>query len=956
MKKHLFFALFFALFVAHGAAQISFSLRNDLIGDQSFHSGVAIGVVDMNGDGRDDLVHLDEGMNLKIEFQTVPGEPFLPMVVGEMSNESVWSMCVGDVDNNGFPDVMSGGSYDGVHLARADANGLIYTLSTTEKDSLFVQGSNFFDLNNDGLLDYFACHDDGPARIWMNNGQGQLILTAVNAVIKTAVVGGETDMDSNDSGNYGSLFTDVDNDGDFDLYIAKCRQGVNDPNDPRRINLLFIQNADGSWTEDAAARGLAIGAQSWTADFGDIDNDGDMDCFITNHDVPSILLENDGTGHFTDISAGSGVESVVDFPIQGIFRDFDNDGFLDIVVAGGAHLLLRNNGDKTFSELPDAFDDDVMESFAIGDFNSDGFPDIYGGYAMIYQQPSNIDDKIWLNDGNANHFFGLTLRGQVSNRDGIGSRISLHTPLGLQIRDVRSGESYGIMNSLNGVFGMGANEVIDSVVVTWQSGIRDVLKNPAADQYLTLFEGGCSIPPVTISALGPLVFCTGQSVEIAAPAGFSYKWNTGDTTQTITVSQAGIFKVLVTSPDGCKTVSNILKVETDPIEVPTIAAIGDTLFCRGGSVELKASAAQAWEWSNSAGSTQTVTITESGSYAVTTQGLCQFWTSGPVTVQVLDSPLPVVENDVIAIGEMATLTATGTEPHWFDSPTGGLELAIGSPFLTAPLTDTTSFWVENHEHFGGDSYTTGQLNHAGGQFGSATFNGEIIFDALVPFILDKVKVYNTTAGIRSIVVLNSAGDVLARKTLNIATGTNNLTLELDIPAGQGLRLTTDADTNMLYLNSEGPKLRRSDNMVEYPYLVPGILSINESNFGTDRYYYFYAWQIRTKDIVCISDRVEVKGLTDPNIISTTDLDSKFGFDIFPNPTDGAFSMQFELPVSSAILVEISDVNGRLVQTEKGKLSAGNSLISSELGAIPPGVYSAKCTVGGVQKTVRLTVF
>jgi hypothetical protein len=93
----------------------------------------------------------------------------------------------------------------------------------------------------------FACHDDAAGRIWGNDGSGAL--QESNNWIDLATVPA-----SDNSGNYGSVWSDIDNDGDLDLYIAKCRQGVNDPSDPRRINALYINDGAGNYTEAAAAR------------------------------------------------------------------------------------------------------------------------------------------------------------------------------------------------------------------------------------------------------------------------------------------------------------------------------------------------------------------------------------------------------------------------------------------------------------------------------------------------------------------------------------------------------------------------------------------------------------------------------------------------------------------------------------------------------------------------------
>ncbi|HAT47704.1 MAG TPA: hypothetical protein DCS71_02160, partial [Flavobacteriales bacterium] len=66
------------------------------------------------------------------------------------------------------------------------------------------------------------------------------------------------------------------------------------------INQLWVNDGNGGWTEEALERGLVLYEQSWTTDFADIDNDGDFDCLATNHSSTIKLLENDGTGYFTD--------------------------------------------------------------------------------------------------------------------------------------------------------------------------------------------------------------------------------------------------------------------------------------------------------------------------------------------------------------------------------------------------------------------------------------------------------------------------------------------------------------------------------------------------------------------------------------------------------------------------------------------------------------------------------
>ena len=105
------------------------------------------------------------------------------------------------------------------------------------------------DVNNDGWLDIFGCDDVHISDIWGNDGTGSF--TDNDGWIDLA-----TAVPSDNSGNYGSVFTDYDCDGDLDLYIAKCRQGVNDPNDPRRINVMYQNDGNNNFTEVADAIGL----------------------------------------------------------------------------------------------------------------------------------------------------------------------------------------------------------------------------------------------------------------------------------------------------------------------------------------------------------------------------------------------------------------------------------------------------------------------------------------------------------------------------------------------------------------------------------------------------------------------------------------------------------------------------------------------------------------------------
>jgi hypothetical protein len=921
-------------------AQISFTNQTQLLTPVQHFSGVAIAVLDMNGDGRDDIVRLSQGRQLGVEYQTASNRPFAHRGdLGSMGPGSQWGICAADCDNDGFGDVLAGGYEDGVKIARWNGNG--FSIATFNNPVTFTQGVNFADVNNDGWLDAFVCHDDGVSRIFGNNGDGTFTYQP-NWIDLT------TYPDSDDSGNYGSVWSDVDNDGDLDLYIAKCRQGVNDPTDPRRINQLFLNNGDGSYSQDTAnTAGLRIGAQSWTADFGDIDNDGDFDCFITNHDVSSQLLENDGAGHFTDITNASGLfNAVTGLPIQGVFRDFDNDGFVDIVVAGTAQFLFHNNGDKTFTKQAAFLGSNPMESFAIGDLNSDGFQDIYAGYANVYTDPSNIPDALWLNNGTpGNGYFGLNLHGVQSNRQGVGAKVVLHTANGIQVREVRSGESYGISNSLQIHFGLGTLTAIDSVVVNWPSGQRDVVLQPATNQYATLTEGGCLVPEVRLTAPTTL-FCTGDSVALTAPAGYSYLWSNGATTATAFATEAATYNVTVTDPAGCSAVSNTVLTEVDPQEFPQVAVEGLNIVCAGSTVTLTSSPASSYLWSNGA-TTQTIQADASGAYTVTTQGLCAQFTSSPVNITVLPGGAEPtnLQPDTVAIGSAATLYAAGDSLLWYDAPAGGNLLATGDSLVTLPLAENTTFWVENLALYDQPNVFSGMTNHTGTNFSDNSTNGQIIFDAYDAFRLKSFKVYASKEGDRTVQLLSSNGEVLDSKVISVPIGTTVIDVDLDIPVGNDLILTTDAAFNQATLGTLSPQLRRSNQAVYYPYEVPNVLKIKTSNFGPDRYYYFFDWEIDYYARACPGVRVPVEAVVVDTTVSSVrpTLSTDNAVRVYPNPVGDARVLQAELPAvlhTTGVTFVVKNALGATVQSRTLDLSGQGRTqpVTVRLDGAPAGLY------------------
>lgn len=497
------------LFAPAFAFAQTFTRSTEILTNQAARSGGCVGIADMDGDGYDDLILLNQSKNLYIDYQN-PNGTFTSYSMGQASSSDQWGMSVGDVNGDGHKDFFSGGNFDGVHLLRMTGRGQSNGWTNLNNGQMFMQCNNMADINNDGALDIFACHDTNAPKIWMNDGSGNM---SYSDYINWA-----TNPTSDASGNYGSLWLDFDNDGDLDLFISHCRQGVNNSSDPRRWNRLFVNDGNNQYTDRALEFGLQNRNQSWAVDFGDIDNDGDLDLVVTNHDTNMQLFLNDGTGHFTEATAGSGLAITGAF-LQVKLVDLDNDGYLDLITSGNlggsAEHYFHGNGNGTFTEMPNMLPEPNarnLHTFAVGDLNRDGFIDVYAGYGQSYVTPSTTrNDVLYLNNGNSNHFLSFSLRGQQSNPDGVGARVTLYGPWGTQIREVRSGESYGIVCSFTCNFGLGASTVADSAIVRWPSGIVDKYYGLEADQFVIVQEGKTRTAMVAAKVFldGPYVQASG---------------------------------------------------------------------------------------------------------------------------------------------------------------------------------------------------------------------------------------------------------------------------------------------------------------------------------------------------------------------------------------------------------------------------------------------------------------
>lgn len=229
------------------------------------------------------------------------------------------------------------------------------------------------DFDGDGWLDIMVSD-------WSPNGQLRLFRNR----------GGTFDDVTDDAGLTGlfgglnMIQADFDNDGDLDVFVM--RGAWLEDTGRSYPNSLLANDGTGRFTDVTKAVGLAeqhfpTQAAAWA----DYDNDGDLDLFVGNEHFPSQLFRNEGDGSFVDTAIEAGVTND-DFAKAAVWGDFDNDGFPDLYVSnfGGLNRLYRNNGDGTFEDV--AFDLGVeapTRSFPtwFWDFDNDGYLDLFvSGY------------------------------------------------------------------------------------------------------------------------------------------------------------------------------------------------------------------------------------------------------------------------------------------------------------------------------------------------------------------------------------------------------------------------------------------------------------------------------------------------------------------------------------------------------------------------------------------------
>jgi uncharacterized repeat protein (TIGR01451 family) len=388
---------------------------------------------------------------------------------------AVWA----DMDNDGYLDLFVSNRPGSNALYHNEGDGHFTNVAAqagVTDPAGYGEGATWVDFDRDGLVDLYVANYSSqgsiPNRLY--HSLDGLHFSDVAAEL------GVADMGNGE----GIAWADFDNDGDLDLYIANANYGA---------NTLYQQQADGTFLNVAASMHVLGGpGRSFGAAWGDCDNDGWLDLYVAQQGTNK-LYRNLGGSDFADVTAQAGVGGDR-LSLGCAWGDFDNDGDVDLHVSNAdvsgydpADVLYCNEGGSpvTFTDVTAAAGvTNTLDARgdAWGDFDSDGDLDLY-----VVDQGNGQPNRLFRNDGNANHWLEVALVGRVSNRSAIGARVTV-TSDRTQLREISGGSGFASQDSLPAEFGLGGWGNAVTATVRWPSGIETTAMVEPVDRIITLTE------------------------------------------------------------------------------------------------------------------------------------------------------------------------------------------------------------------------------------------------------------------------------------------------------------------------------------------------------------------------------------------------------------------------------------------------------------------------------------
>ena len=404
-----------------------------------------------------------------------------------------------DFDNDGDLDCfISGGNSRGSSLFENNGNGTFTrNLEGPLADSISLRAWScaWGDYDNDAFTDIVLAAPFNFIGITDNN---KFLRNLTNGTFERL----DTSIVCQQPGPYTiASWSDYDDDGDVDLFIGSGP--VDGTVQPDFLYKNYLSESGSGYFKEDIQSPLTQPRDGQQWNWIDFDNDGDLDGFVTNYvgtgtsdGYPNDFYRNDNGNFvkltFTDVGAIVTDENI---SLANVWEDFDNDGDMDCLVINDAiesNVYYQNNwntGSLVFSKVnsfPFLNTDNTNFSATAGDYDNDGDLDLFvssaGSAKGLYRN----------NQTNGNRWINIKLVGTFSNKAAINTKVRTKATINgaavWQMREVSSQSSFNGMNSLNVEFGFGNADVIDSLIIEWPAGVKDIYSGVAVNQFYTAVE------------------------------------------------------------------------------------------------------------------------------------------------------------------------------------------------------------------------------------------------------------------------------------------------------------------------------------------------------------------------------------------------------------------------------------------------------------------------------------
>ena len=378
-------------------------------------------------------------------------------------------------------------------------------------------------------------------------------------------------------------------------------------------------------------------------------------------------------------------------------------------------------------------------------------------------------------------------------------------------------------------------------------------------------------------------------------------------------------------------------------QTPLISSNNSSNLCQGQSLTLTATAGTSFLWSTGE-TTQSINVTDPGSYTCQVTNFCGVNTSDPFQVYSAIPQAPVGVSDTVCVSGEVTLTASGTgDITWYDE--NDIYVGTGNTFTTPTISTTTTYYAQNTDSYNDSLFAEPHTNGIGG--GGFLNNEQYnIFTTELEFQLHSVLMYAQSSGNVTIELQDELGALIETTTVPVVTGENRVVLDFDVPYAANLRLVGKNLTTSLY---------RNNNSATYPYILDDVMKIVGSSGGESYYYYFYDWEIVKANSTCSSEKTPVVAYVNPCLSLPENVAFKKSIKLFPNPNNGSFEIVFDTKNAGNVSINMTNILGQVVYAETLNHNTGSNSFSIEKSNLSNGVYLVNINYEGITYTQRIIV-